>query len=108
MGNDTKNLLCHGYVKNNYIEYITTDIVRLISQYVSDILEDIKNASDKQVFYTSIVSIKSFKWYLKLKVLAPKVQNENVKRYFQIFLCLESMPSELKWVKVYWKLRLKE
>ena len=77
----------------------------MISKYLSDIIEDIKNATWKQPFYTTPIKIKGMEWYLEFY---PNGLSTSYKGSFEVFLCLRRLPKDLKWMKCDWSLRLKE
>ena len=96
-----KMLLCYGYIRLNTqnsksTPYIIEDIIKLfILYYCSDdyTFNDILNASYLQSFYSAIISIYSFKWYLQIY---PNGCNENTRNKSVIFLKIANVPKQYK------------
>eukprot|EP01084_Bolivina_argentea_P254508 427876_1 len=103
--NRRKHLICYGFIKMNYSKYVPTDIMQLIGFFISDIMNDIKNAEHKQPFYTKPVTIKGLEWHLEFY---PCGISESYKGCFEVFLCLKSMPSNIAEIEIEWELKLKE
>ena len=64
-----ENLLCHGYVRGNFKQYIPNDIIQLFSDYFSKDeynLNDFKNAYFKKPICSPIISYKSLKLVLRI------------------------------------------
>eukprot|EP00486_Rosalina_sp_Unknown_P011646 CAMPEP_0201594960 /NCGR_PEP_ID=MMETSP0190_2-20130828/192112_1 /ASSEMBLY_ACC=CAM_ASM_000263 /TAXON_ID=37353 /ORGANISM="Rosalina sp." /LENGTH=233 /DNA_ID=CAMNT_0048054767 /DNA_START=851 /DNA_END=1553 /DNA_ORIENTATION=- len=61
-----------------------------------------------------IECIKGFNWYLEIIPNGygwdddPFKPRSEYKQYFKMYLCLESLPKNLKWVKANWEVRVKE
>eukprot|EP01084_Bolivina_argentea_P097495 175267_1 len=93
--------LCNGYVNIYSHRYITTAIIQIIAQFFNNrdgkvILNKIKNGSHNEPFYTQIVSIQSFKWQLQID------------RYFDVNVCLVSLPNYIRKLSVYLRLTLRK
>lgn len=106
--NKHKDILCHGYIRENYNKYIPNPIAQLFIKYYINgeySLNQIKRSLFKQAFHSSVVEIGSFKWFLQLY---PNGTTDRNKGEIILFLVLASNPPNTNTISATITLSLKE
>ena len=86
-----KQLLCHGYTRNNYNSYITPDIIDLFTKFYStdlfsiDEIKTPKHANRRTTYFSPIFHNGLLRFYFELW---PNGCNKRNKGEFKLYLCI--------------------
>eukprot|EP01084_Bolivina_argentea_P169377 293634_1 len=108
MSHIEKQLLCAGYIRNNYNSYIPEAMINLFcSYYTNDIftINEVKNAHHNQSFISPMFIIEGLKWFLEFY---PNGCNDNNEGNVMLFICLASAAPKIKTLATTYKLSIIE
>eukprot|EP01084_Bolivina_argentea_P063364 115719_1 len=104
----SKEIICAGYIRQNYDKYITPPIIRLFAEYYTNdpfTIYNIKNSDERENFVSPIFSIKSFDWYLEL---FSNGSNDLNAGQTVLYICLAALPPKVSMITAMFKLSLLE
>eukprot|EP01083_Nonionella_stella_P110699 324126_1 len=103
-----KDLLTHGYIRQNTSKYIYEPIIHLFAAFYgpeSFTLPDIQHATNLQLFVSPIFTYNGFKWYLELHPNGSNIENEGS---VILYLCLVMIPTHIRKLCISFQLSLAE